>query len=385
MDVIQQGIVTLIRSAITGKKLDLPEKFRMSDAENQIIQHQIVGLAYEGAVLCDVPKSDPAMRRLFQLYCQIVFRSNAQMHAVAQLLSVFEENGIDYLPVKGCMLKQMYPKPEMRTMTDADILIRLNQYKVIRPLVQSLGYAEGEIADHAFVWENKEIELELHRRLVPSDEDTYQYIGDGWERAICQEGHHYAMPAEDSYIFLFAHLVKHYRRGGVGLRQVVDLWVFRRLHPDLDQIYLEEQLKILKLKDFHDNILKLLALWFEAAPGDEKTEFISQFIFDSGSWGTREQRIIFEGYKNTKNASSAKAGRNRMVLRMIFPNAAEMAGRYPILHKARWLLPLFWPVRWITAVLFRRENIRASKKKAEYITAERVDSFAQSLEYVGLN
>lgn len=385
MNVIQKGIVALVCSAVTGKKMTLPEAFTLTDAENLIVKHQIVGLAYEGAVQCGIPASDPTMRRLFQRYCQITFRSNGQMQAVAKMMAVFEENGIDYLPVKGYLMKQLYPKPEMRVMTDADVLVRMAQYDRIRPLMESLGYTEGIVDDHALVWDGKEIEIELHRRLVPSDEETYSYIGDGWSRAVCRQGHRYDLQAEDHYIYLFAHLVKHYRRGGIGLRQVVDLWVFARKHPELDQTYLKEQLRQQHLETFHDNILKLLAFWFEDAAADEKTEFISQFIFDSGSWGTTEQRIIFEGYKHAKHAKSAKAGHKRMVIWILFPNALEMSDRYPVLRKAPWLLPVFWPIRWVTAVLFRRKNVRAVRRKAEFITEERVDSFAQALEYVGLS
>ena len=42
--------------------------------------------------------------------------------------TIAEENGIDYLPLKGYNLKKLYPKPELRTMGDADVLIRLADF-----------------------------------------------------------------------------------------------------------------------------------------------------------------------------------------------------------------------------------------------------------------
>ena len=37
----------------------------------------------------------------------------------------------------------MYPKTEMRVMSDADILIRTEQYDKIRPIMVELGYSKG--------------------------------------------------------------------------------------------------------------------------------------------------------------------------------------------------------------------------------------------------
>lgn len=37
----------------------------------------------------------------------------------------FDAGGIDYMPLKGSILKDLYPRHEMRMMGDADILIRM--------------------------------------------------------------------------------------------------------------------------------------------------------------------------------------------------------------------------------------------------------------------
>lgn len=386
MNVMQRGIATLIRSAITGQAYPLPEGFCLEEAEKLIISHQIVGLIYEGAVRCGIDKNEPVMGKLFQIYCHILLRSNAQMKAVDKLLAQFETKGIDHLPVKGCILKQLYPNPAMRSMTDADILIRMEQYDTIRSIVTDLGYTEGEVADHALVWQGKAIELELHRRLVPTtDRDYYSYVGTGWQRAVHVQGHRYDLRPEDMYLFLFIHFTKHYRGGGIGLRQAVDLWVWNRAYPDMDQSYLTAELEKLGLKVFHGHILDMLDMWFADGAETERTVFISQFIFDSGSWGTKTLRTVSAGYANAKKTGSAKSGRFRTALGMIFPGRLAMAGRYPVLHKAPWLLPFLWPVRWVTALLFRRKNIRACKQKMENITVESIETFQQALEYVGLS
>ena len=50
MNITYQGILVLLRSAITGEKLALPEGFDLAAAYGDIRRHQLVPLAYEGAV-----------------------------------------------------------------------------------------------------------------------------------------------------------------------------------------------------------------------------------------------------------------------------------------------------------------------------------------------
>ena len=159
--------------------------------------------------------------------------------------------------------------------------------------MKKLGYRESEESDHELNWESDALYMELHKRLVPTyDEDYYAYFGDGWDRARKKDGCCYEMSTEDEYIFLFTHFAKHFRDGGIGCRHVVDLWVYLRSHPALDEGYVRGELEKLRLVDFYDNILALLGLWFADGPGDEKAELITEFIFDSGSWGGAESKLL---------------------------------------------------------------------------------------------
>ena len=157
MDHQQKGLLTLIRSAITSQPLPLPEGFDLEGTHNQIKYHEIVPLTYEGALLCGISKKTPAMNLLFQDYCRFFMRSEAQMQAIGRIYAAFDANKIDYLPVKGCNMKPLYPKPELRVMGDADILIRMEQYSQIVPIMESLGFEATQESDHEYIWRSKEL------------------------------------------------------------------------------------------------------------------------------------------------------------------------------------------------------------------------------------
>lgn len=386
MDSMQRGILTLIRSAVTGESRRLSEQFDMEAAMPQIRRHQLLPLVYEGAVRCGVDKSAPVMQKLFQSDLQYLMRSEQQMRAIAQLCSALDSAGVDYMPLKGCNLKGLYPKPEMRLMGDADILIRPGQYETIRPIMQTLGYEEKAESDHELIWYRKDLLVELHKRLIPSyNKDYYRYFGDGWKLAKRVNGTRYGMEKEDEFIYIFTHFAKHYRDGGIGCRHVVDLWIYHRACPQLDEAYILAELDKLQLTAFYQNMTQLISVWFEGAALDERTAFMTDFIFRSGAWGKKENHILSAGVKASKQAGTAQKGRWKWVCSMLFPSTDAMKARYSIVGRYPYLLPLFWPVRWATAILFRRDNIQKQHRELKIASSDKIETYQQALQYVGLD
>lgn len=387
MTELQKGIITLIRSALDGTSRSLPEGFSMTDALPVIKKHQIITMAYEGAALCGVSIACPEMQELFKLYCQCLLKSERQMKTVESVFSAFDANKVEYLPLKGVNLKALYPKPEMRLMGDADILIRAEAHEPLRPIMEKLGFSFREESDHEFIWTSPALFLELHKRLIPSyNKDYHRYFGDGWKLAKLQEGSRYHMSPEDEFAYIFCHFAKHYRSGGIGLRHAIDLWVCLQAHPDMDWSYLSGELKKLQLFDFYQNMRMLLSVWFEDAKDNDKTDFIAEYIFASGVYGNATTANAAKVLRNAKtHGINSRTEKLRQLLLMIFLPYRHMCKHYPILEKRPVFLPLFWPIRWITAILFRQKNIKVQRNSLTASSAENVESYEAALHYVGLD
>ena len=386
MDVINQGIITLIRSAVTGEKLTLPEGFSLQKAMEQIGRHGLQALCYQGGFCCGIPRKDPAMAALFQCYCQAMIRSEAQMTAVDRLFSAFEEAGIDYMPLKGVNLKLLYPKPELRSMGDADVLIRMEQYDRIIPIMESQGYQFKEETDHELVWISDKLKVELHKRLIPSYNLDYAgYYGDGWKLAKQPNGCRFEMGEEDTFVYLFSHYAKHYRDGGIGCRHVTDLWVWSRSHPDMDESYIRKEMETLQLDMFYDNTLRLLAVWFQDALADERAEFMTDYIFASGNFGLLENRVLSKGLKTMKHKRSVRGEWFRQLMVGLFPGLAFMRKQYPLLAKCPWLLPLFWVIRVFDKLLFQQKKPEYLRRSLAVFKEENLDAHQRALQYVGLD
>lgn len=385
MNTVQQGIVLMLKSAITGERLELPEDFELEAAAEKIRAHHIASLAYAGAVNCGVDPAGPTMQQLFRSYCRSMQVSERQMRALDRVFAAFEENGIDYLPLKGCIMKAKYPSPELRMMGDADVLIRMEQYERIEPVMRALGFDKGEESEQDYIWKTDALYLELHKCLVAPKYAAYHaYFGSGWARARIQSGSRYAMSVEDTFVFLFAHFAKHYSAAGVGCRHVADLWVYLRSHPAMDEAYLCAELGKLNLWKFYLNTRRLIAVWFEGEAPDARTDFMSEVIFANGSWGHAENRMLTRGVQDMGKSGSAAASRLKYLWRCAFPQRRDMLRQYPILTKRPNLLPLMWAVR-LPGKLLRLPSLwRKHRKKLGKLNRDALDTRKRDLEYVGL-
>lgn len=385
MNVLQRGLITLLKSGITGQCCALPEGFSLEAAEPLLKKHHMANLVYMGACHCGISKETPLMQSLFIGYCREMVRSQAQMDAAGKIFAAFDASGIDYMPLKGSKLKGLYPAPELRYMGDADILIHVEQYPKIVPIMQSLGFTPGKESDHELVWRSKALIVELHKRLIPSyNEDYAPYFGDGWGRAKPEYGTRYTMTTEDEFVFLFTHFTKHYRDGGIGCRYVADLWLYRRANPQMDEAYIRRELESLGLLEFYENVLHLMAAWFEDAPSSVKMDFMTEFIFASGSWGAVESRVLSAAVKDT-NHSGGRGGKRKYLARKLFPGVNALKHKYTVLQKHPGMLPLVWVYRPFYKVLFERRSLTRKQKNLDAITEENIASQKQMLNYVGLD
>ena len=383
MNGFQSGITALVKSALTGEKAEVSENFDWDNALNTAKKHQIVPLIYYGIMYSEIEAPKDIFAETENITYQCIAVNHNRLYELEKLYRAFEESGIEYMPLKGAVMKCHYPKPEMRTMGDADILIKPLQYEKIRVTMQGLGFREILESDHELVWDKKTIHIELHKRLIPSyNKDYYAYYGEGWSFARPENKSRFKLSDEDTFIYIFTHYAKHYRDGGIGIRHITDLYVYLSAKPDLNKEYIEAELKKLNLLDFYNNTVHTLKVWLNDEKPDEMSDFISEKIFESGSYGTYKAHIMSGAVKASKSGGNVRIKR---VIRLIAPPYGHMRDKYPVLKKAPFLLPAMWIVR-LTEILFKkRDGIDRQRKELSYISEGNINKYKHDLNYVGLD
>ncbi len=382
MTITQRGILALLKSALTGQPQALPEGFDLTEADALVRKHNILPMIYQGAYLCGIPQELPLMQTYRTQYFRRLIRSEQQMRAVERIFRAFEENGIDYMPVKGCTVKALYPQPELRPMGDADILIRMEQYDRIRGIMEALGYREGEATSYHIEWFGPHLMVELHNRFFDAMHgDLCSYFGDGWPRAVHRGGSRYGLSLEDDFAYVFFHMAKHFRASGIGIRHMLDIYVYRRSHPELSEPRVEAIMKSVGLLTFYHNILELLEYWFGEAPGDPVLSYMSGYVFASGNFGSYENFKVSQELRMVSRKRGGRDIRGYSLFRAVVPTVEQLGAKYPALEKSPWLYPVYWLVRLWDVLRRRPGAIRYRLRAIRKIDA----SHREMMEAIGLD
>lgn len=388
MTEFQAMVIAILNSAITGTPIKISDNIDWEGLLKYGRKSQIIPLLYYGLKNLEVEIPQEVQFQMEMIVFKNVSIDCKQRYWISKIAEEFEKNGIDHMLLKGTLLKNIYPKPEMRPMGDADILIRIEQYEKIVPIMENLGFANVKISDHDFSWSIPQgLYLELHKRLIPSyNKDYYAYYGDGWQLAKKSEtsDYSYYMSDDDMFIYLFTHFAKHYRDGGIGIRHILDLWVYKR-SVTLDESYIKSELKKLQLNVFYKNIIKTLDSWFSDGKIDEATLEITETIFSSGCFGSAEASTISLALRASADGKSVKKHKFHKIMRQIFPGYAGMSFKYPILQKCPVLLPILWVARWFEILLFKSDKAKQFYKGTVSTTDQKVSAYEQKLKAVGLS
>lgn len=348
---------------------------------------QITPLVYESIEInhCNVPSQILNLFRQSAMYHVVV--DEQQQYHISQLTEIFNREKIDYVLLKGAKLKALYPKTVYRPMGDIDILIKEEQYPRIREIMLQLSYNEKEESNQVYPWTfPPHIHFELHKKLIPSvSEDFFDYFADSWNFAIHYREHQYQLTPESEFVFLFTHFAKHYRGSGIGLRHVVDLWLYRKHYPDLDEDYLVSEFKKLHLDKFYANVVDTIATWFDDKEETEVTEIITNTVFQSGSFGTKERGDRSYALRYSKKHRNAFQAKLKFIFELVFLPRSLMSNKYPVLNKWAFLLPVFWVVRWFDILLFKRNRIKRQTERTKQISQDSVDTYQKELNAVGLD
>ena len=122
-----------------------------------------------------------------------------------RIFEVFEKNKIWYLPLKGCIIKDVWPQSEIREHADIDILFDRTYADKVRTLMADMGYDTKEFGKsyHDTYIKKPIYNFEMHRYLFTNDnEKTTEYYMDINQKMFPAENqkYQYRLSCEDFYI-----------------------------------------------------------------------------------------------------------------------------------------------------------------------------------------
>lgn len=308
---------------------------------------------------------DTSMPQEIKIYFnEIIYQSLAKEARleieIQNITDAFEKNGIAHMLLKGSVIKNLYPQPDMRSMCDVDILVG-NMLDEAFPVMKAHGFHLKERDNlHDCYFKKPFINLELHSSLVDEElTELYSYFKTGFERAHLQENQkfRYELSKEDFYIFLLAHFAKHFKRTGTGIRSVADIFVYLSKNSGLDFDYIYNEIEKIGLLKFAQRIQKIARNWFAEGIIDPN-DSVEGYIISSGAYGNYLNLELNRFLQGNSDNNSYRIKKLKYFLRVAFPDFKYMSARYPVLQKNKFLLPFFWSVRIFYTLFKSRGSVK---------------------------
>lgn len=272
-----------------------------------------------------------------------------------EIVSFLEEKHIWYVLLKGLVIREYYPSPELREMSDNDILVDRAGVPLIHEYMLKRGY---KIDNYCQVNDNEYLKppvynFEIHSALFDKDVNPKWtgYYENVIERLVKKENkYQYVFTKEDFYIYFIIHTYKHFYTGGIGLRTLLDEFlIMRREEENLDFHYINKELKKTGTLEFEKEYRRLAQKVFgqDTESLDELNDSQKDmllYIFDSGTHGTYAHVAMHKmGYQSGEEMKMSS--RLKFMLSRIFPKPAFFKKYYPITYKYKVLLPFAYIYR----------------------------------------
>ena len=348
-------MIYLTACAINGRKpkqeridnLDLPKLFEVCQ------KHILTACAAYALESAGVKDND------FTQAKEKAIRKNILLDAERRkILHRLEEEKIWYMPLKGSLLHDWYPKLGMRQMADNDILVDSEKMAEVRDVFLKSNYVceHFDRGNHDVYFKEPVLNFEMHSGLFSPTHigNLYPYFKGVKNRLIhddgCDYGYHFSN--EDFYLFMMAHEYKHFPGGGTGVRSLVDTYVFlRKFNDSLDWDYLNAELDKLGIADFEHNNRELSIKLLSMQPLTVEDKKLLDYYVMSETYGTLENSV------NNRIERDGGGSKDKYIWYRVFPPMKHYELWYRWAYKHKILLPVAWVYRLIRGLTIRRKKV----------------------------
>lgn len=371
----------IIANIICNKQISV-EKISESNLEYiwSISQkHDVSHIILKGIEQIDYLTDSLILQKFKKMQTLAVYRYIQTEYELNALITILEKECIDFIPLKGSVLRNYYPEAWLRTSCDIDILVKNKDLdKAVNILVEKYGYTFKERGLHDIsLYSKNKVHLELHFDLTSEDKyaETLSTVWDNCKLAE-NKAHQYLMNNEFFCFYHLTHMAEHFIHGGCGIRPFIDLWVIKQ-KIGYDEMIVVKMCEQVGLADFYIQIKNLMNVWLENDKHTNLTSEMEDFIIGAGIYGTMENKIAL----NQRNDK----GKLKYILSRVFLSYENLKRLYPKLERHKVLTPFYQVRRWINFILKKdKKRARQELKISSSISQEKISSVNSLCKTLGL-
>lgn len=297
------------------------------------------------------------------------------------ILHELEIQGIWYMPLKGSILKDWYPKPGMREMADNDILFDPSGREQVREIFQNRGYKTvsfGKLNHDEYEKPpiyNFEMHVSLFHGMYKELAEQYENVK---ERLLPVDGtaYQFAFTPEDFYVFALAHAHKHYSHSGTGVRTLADIYVMERHLGDImDRDEVEQKLTQLGIAEYEQHSRVLAEKLFSAVRPLAETELTEDekemllYYCDATTYGTVGNSVNNRLHELQEDSEDITLWTKLKYCGVrLFPGREFCKLHYPFVYRHPWTMPFFWVWRIVDKGITHRRKVKQELKALKAVS-----------------
>lgn len=295
--------------------------------------------------------------------------------ALKRISNALNTSCIKYIPLKGSVLKDLYPDPLLRTSTDIDILVAEEDLNsAIETIEKNTDFVLKKQYYHDVSMFSPSVHLELHYRINENMKNLDKLLSNAWDYSVLNTDYCYKFTPEFQVFYVLSHMCFHMIKGGLGIRPLLDLWLLRNKTRfcDSEVVAMCSECGILT---FYEKCCLLVDCWMEGKAVPDDLQVFESYVLTGGLFGSRENAL----------ASKQRENRFSFYFHRVFLSKNLLEIEYPILKSKPYFCPIYQIRRWFN--LLNAEKLRKVKKEINsinHLDSEKITSYDDLLSSLGL-
>ena len=367
MDEERRYLTALLRAALTQAEPTPPPDGLDMKAVGRLAEYGGVAALAASAVMRIKDVEPPEGFALCALEAE---RADTLRHVLIDpVLSALASAGIPCCPLKGWALKALYPREELREMSDIDLLLRPDDLDRAGEIMLANGFeAVYQNGHHRVYHTEPDMDVELHWRLTGTFEEGKWFDDDAWALTRQSADGGRELKPEAALVYAVLHAHKHLHISGAGARTILDLWLLEhRLCDAQARASARQTLDRLGLSVLYQSLSAIGESWLSGAALSPQLDAAAAYMLRIGQHGSYKRTLLRVMQQDIGRRRTLRL-RLRYALFEAFPDRQLMAMDYPVLLRHSWLLPVCWLRRLTRLILRDRESLREGVRTARALS-----------------
>ena len=380
MNCNDEYIVKLCKASIYDK---VPEKPKVTLDWNYIynksVEQNIAGLLFVAVsrLEAEFQPDNKLMEKWNSAMFSTILTMSNRYNEFFRINKLMQDNGITFIGLKGCVVRNLYPVPELRTMGDFDILTQKKNLSRIADIFRSQGYA---IEDYFFGINVDS--AKAHWEIFITTEEEIKVNTKKWDEIFFgnQEENDICNTLKPTYFLahMIIHTARHFMQQGAGIRNLLDIALYiNKFRDDIDFKAIETICKEQNYFKIYCYILNSVNLYFDVNISNiiyskvNCDKFI-EYMLLNGVFGKNDNVLI-------RQIALDEDKDKRKWIRLFFPSVQALKNRYKYLRK----FPFLLPIAWIQRIIYGRFNKKVTFLQMFKSTSEAFDFSDERIKRLG--